>query len=1002
MSLLGYDMNGTATINGLNNVNANQVYGDELYYDSSTTPVNVKTAIAGITIDVTALESDVLVLQGEMNTAQSDISTLQSEMNTAQSDINTLQSEMNTAQSDIGALYGITATNTAAITGLSVSQAAQDVTIAAHTASIAGLTTDVSTLQGQVTTLQVKTTDQSWGSLTGTTFSGRLNIGTTGAGIVLNTAATSTFGSALTVGTGSGVTLNTATVSTFTSGLTANKVESISATSALQLGDNQTSGSASLTLGCNNARAGAINIGGGSTATCPTYINAFTSTNASVTIGSSTVSNGQVVNIRGANVTVGGTNTTSLAFVAAPASNVFFSRNATGGALVFGNDTGTASTNALNFNTGSANTGQINFGTGASAKTIRFGSTAATLALNGTTTIAGITNINTTTLSNTTIGNGPAGGNITLNGAINEITGTTNINSTGTYGTTVGNTTGTLTMNSGILDINANNGITIDGGSTATITSINDMTLQTTNPFGDILVSSAGTNTLTSVGQTQINSSTLDVNASGAITIDGTSTTTVTSASTLDLIATTNNANLTTSSATGDINLTSGRNINLIVNTTGSIINATSNKDQDILKINNTAFDSKFLIGSPTTGFRQTVNNNSYANLTALGNSELNLSTANAILSLVSTGGSVNINTTGVESTIIGNLTGILTMRGGTTNINGSGSSGNTNIGNATGTLTVTGISNFNDGATIVGSTYINSTGTASTNIGNVTGMLTITGDTDINGETSILGIANINISGTAATNIGVASATAGDVTIKGKNMTFESYDSISMEATNGFWTNIGADNFYFRSYNGVPTIIMGNQTTATDYFSMSATSTGTTLDSLTQPMTLTGSQINIDNALMSNASILDSTVELSSPLAMDSGYTTYPITTANKIGRFSSATSTTKSTTSPTNVISLSIPSQGCYIVEGGYIWSGTGTAEQYSILSISTTSATLDNTRISVLYQGGASGGYANRLTSVVNFTGASTVYLVGQVPTTLNAATVQSNYMAATRIA
>jgi len=53
MSLLGYDMNGTATINGLSNVNANQVFGDELYYDADTVPINVKTAIAGVDADVT-------------------------------------------------------------------------------------------------------------------------------------------------------------------------------------------------------------------------------------------------------------------------------------------------------------------------------------------------------------------------------------------------------------------------------------------------------------------------------------------------------------------------------------------------------------------------------------------------------------------------------------------------------------------------------------------------------------------------------------------------------------------------------------------------------------------------------------------------------------------------------------------------------------------------------------------------------------------------------------
>ena len=163
MSLLGYDMNGTATINGLSNVNANEVYGDNLYYDSSTTPVNVKTAIASVDADVTILEGQMITansnistlqgqmttansniatlqgqvstLQSEMNTAQDDINDLESDMNTAQSDINTLQSEMNTAQGDIndlqsdvialGVSTGITA---ATVAGLVISQASQDVT----------------------------------------------------------------------------------------------------------------------------------------------------------------------------------------------------------------------------------------------------------------------------------------------------------------------------------------------------------------------------------------------------------------------------------------------------------------------------------------------------------------------------------------------------------------------------------------------------------------------------------------------------------------------------------------------------------------------------------------------------------------------------------------------------------------------------------------------------------------------------------------------------------
>jgi hypothetical protein len=39
MSLLGFDSVGSATINGLTEVNANNVFGDVLYYDADTVPV---------------------------------------------------------------------------------------------------------------------------------------------------------------------------------------------------------------------------------------------------------------------------------------------------------------------------------------------------------------------------------------------------------------------------------------------------------------------------------------------------------------------------------------------------------------------------------------------------------------------------------------------------------------------------------------------------------------------------------------------------------------------------------------------------------------------------------------------------------------------------------------------------------------------------------------------------------------------------------------------------
>ena len=267
MSLLGFDTTGSATINGLTEINANNVFSDVLYYDAGTTPVNVKTAIDGITVDVTALEADVLTLQGEMNTAQSEINTLQSEMNTAQSDINTLQSEMNNAQSDIntlqsemntaqadiialGVTVGVTAVTVAALV---VSQAAQDVTIAAHTGQITVLQGEMNDVEADVAALEVKTTDQSWGSLTGTSFSTKVN-----------------------VGGGSGVVLNTSAASEFNSGLKSSSVEPLAVGSALAIGATQTSGT--LNIGTLSTRSGDINIGTGASAKA-TVIGSSASTN---------------------------------------------------------------------------------------------------------------------------------------------------------------------------------------------------------------------------------------------------------------------------------------------------------------------------------------------------------------------------------------------------------------------------------------------------------------------------------------------------------------------------------------------------------------------------------------------------------------------------------------------------------------------------------------------------------------------------------------------------
>jgi len=351
---------------------------------------------------------------------------------------------------------------------------------------------------------------------------------------------------------------------------------------------------------------------------------------------------------------------------------------------------------------------------------------------------------------------------------------------------------GTTTMNTNILDINSTNQITMDGTSM----------------------------TITTTGETEINSTIFDLNASSTINMDGTSMT---------LNATTGNMTWTTST-TGDFNITSGRNINFITNETGGIMNCTSNKDQDIFRVyNSDNFDTKFLIGSSTQGFRTSVNNNSYANLNGLGQTQVNLSTNNAQINLTAGGangkltltsslseveinsvaldmnatgaitmdttttfaltastntilGTTNVNTSGTLATSIGNTTGTLALTGstntilGTTNVNTSGTLA-TSIGNTTGTLALTGSTN-----TILGTTNVNTSGTLATSIGNTTGTLALTGSTN-----TILGTTNVNTSGTLATSIG---NTTGTLALTGSTNTI--LGTTNINRTGSLATNIG------------------------------------------------------------------------------------------------------------------------------------------------------------------------------------------------------------------
>lgn len=656
----------------------------------------IQQQIDGVSGDITGLEADVLTLQGQMTTVQGQISTLDGEVNTLQSQMNTAQDDINDLQSDVIALYSISSANSAAIAGLSVSQAAQDVTLATHTGQIATLQGDVNDLEDRVDALEVKTTDQSWGSLSGTTFSTKVNVG--GA-----------------------VTLNTGSASTFDDGLSA---------------------SAAITSSAGTSQFSSL----------------LVNTAAEVT-NDLTITDGEIY-IRRNTLTA--------------SKKLILYDNTTGNDydyLGFWTDSGTASKKFLNAEIDGVAGSAFQWYAGDGAGTAR-------------TLLKQLTSANET-------GYTPLATFLKTPGFSQQIQMVKDAPNNRVRIDMLGDTAGVNAFDGQIIQEEGNGAddnrgtMTIQSGGLAINALSAGLNIQATS---STLIQSGTTTTLTSGGETEINCDILDINVVGQTTFDTTQ---------LALNATTGNMSFTTS-ATGDFNITSGRDINFFTNTTGGIMTCNSNKDQDILKITNSAFDSKLVIGSQTTGFRQTVNNNSYANLNALGTTQLNLSTTNASMSLVSTGGALNLNRTGTSNTAIGN-TGALTLNGSTYNLTTTGnqiystaSTANmeftagdflfTSIGTTMGEFVVRANTNI-DLKTTTGSIALDATTTmllrsgglgsntiriaatdkmvtnaTTTTITNNT--VAINGVTNITGATTVAGVTNINATGANATNIGNASST--------------------------------------------------------------------------------------------------------------------------------------------------------------------------------------------------------------------------------------------------
>ena len=859
MSLTGFDSGGSATINGLITMNANIMNTDELFIDASTTPINVGDALDAITVDVT-------ILEGQMVTANSNISTLQGQVSTLDGEVNTLQSEMNTAQADIIALYSTTATTAATVAGLVISQAAQDVTIASHTVSIAALQLEDISLDNRIDALEVKTSDQSWGSLTGTTFSTKVN-----------------------VGGGSGVVLNTSAASEFASGIVCSTMTSTAATTNMVIGSNLTTGTMDIDTGATTT--GAINIGTGAAAK--------TITLGSSTVGTTTI-RGQFAQLR---PSVSGTSSVG--------------DNQSSGTIQIGRGDANASTTTINIGTGSIITSAINVGTGAAAKTISVGSAASTVNVTGTTTIAGTTNINTTTLTNTTIGNGPAAGNITLNGAINAITGTTNINTTGTANTTIGNT-GNTTINAGVLNLNGTAGITIDGGvSTLTMTADEDITISTATALGDIFISSDANSTFTSVAQTTINSVALDINATGAITIDTTD--------------------------------------NMTLQADGIAINA-------LVAGNQLQATTSTLIQSGTT-----------TTLTSTGETEINCAAfdlnATGALTANSDGGMTFTEATG--NVDIRSINADVIIRGDQLLI--------TTDTTTQKAIIHTSATNVDDYS---GVNALNGYGFRASNTGANTGGLEIVGyDTGISSIQSVGAAHSLNV--VAGKDLGLT-ATAGLVSIV-SGTTMDLASGTTMDLASGSTLTIDSAT---------------NRTTATTNIALQIGG-NTRIDIVDATVTINPTTTILNRISGVTKQTITSTLITNTVPTVNSGLT-YPITTTTALGYFLSTTTATKGTVAALNLASLAIPAAGCWFVEACFAWSGTGTAQAYTAIGLSTASAGFDGKRQQTFYQGGAAGGYGNNIQSIFNFTAAGTVYFVMQVPTAVGATTVQDNYLAITRIA
>ena len=545
-------------------------------------------------------------------------------------------------------------------------------------AAIATNTADIATDEGRITILEVKTTDQSWGSFTGTTFSGRINVGITSAGVTLFPSATCTFGSGI-------------------------------------------SASAAITSSAGTSQFSSL----------------LVNTTAEIT-NDLTITNGELYVTRN-------TLTSS--------KKIVLYDNTTGNDydyLGFWTDSGTGSKKFLNAEidgvTGSAFQWYYGNGLGSartlakSLSSVEETGYAPSVKFLKTSGFSQEINLLKDTSNNIVKINmlGDTAGLNAFDGQIIQA-----------EGNGVDDNKGTMTIQSGGLALN---GLSAGIQSTATTST---------------LIQSGTTTTLTSTGETEINSAALDINATGAVTIDTSSTVSATSTNDITFTSTAGDINidcfdvLLVNCGSMNFNSVGGASMNVAstvnITSSGGAISFNAGAGQDFSVV---GCDQCFITSETLTGVafqhNSAATTSDNMRLIATGGYDMRIGEGSATNGLVILGvdsGISSIDSNASSLTVRSDA--VLTLRGDTsvtttsvTNINATGASA-TNIGNASSTTTQ------------LGTVNINATGASATNIGNASS------------TTTQLGTVNINTTGSSATTIGKLIG-GGNVTVRAPTLSFE------------------------------------------------------------------------------------------------------------------------------------------------------------------------------------------------------------------------------------